>query len=107
MIRRPPRSTLFPYTTLFRSLQGLKWEDVDLEAGTLQVRRTLSEPKGGYIFEAPKSGKGRQIRLSQRASEALRSHRKRQLEEKLRAGALWQDHGLVFPSRVRSEERRV
>jgi integrase len=39
--------------------QGLKWEDVDLEAGTLQVRRTLSEPKGGYIFEAPKSGKGR------------------------------------------------
>src|SRR5258708_26326497 len=23
MIRRPPRSTLFPYTTLFRSLKGL------------------------------------------------------------------------------------
>src|SRR3712207_7135520 len=23
MIRRPPRSTLFPYTTLFRSLDGL------------------------------------------------------------------------------------
>src|SRR2546429_6054774 len=24
MIRRPPRSTLFPYTTLFRSLSGLE-----------------------------------------------------------------------------------
>src|SRR3712207_7199117 len=24
MIRRPPRSTLFPYTTLFRSVVGLK-----------------------------------------------------------------------------------
>src|SRR2546427_8212138 len=24
MIRRPPRSTLFPYTTLFRSIQGMK-----------------------------------------------------------------------------------
>src|SRR2546425_9079301 len=24
MIRRPPRSTLFPYTTLFRSLQGAR-----------------------------------------------------------------------------------
>src|SRR3712207_8326016 len=24
MIRRPPRSTLFPYTTLFRSLVGVK-----------------------------------------------------------------------------------
>jgi integrase len=35
-------------------LQGLKWDDLDLEAGMLQVRRTLSEPKGGYIFEAPK-----------------------------------------------------
>src|SRR3989442_5725596 len=25
MIRRPPRSTLFPYTTLFRSVQGSPW----------------------------------------------------------------------------------
>src|SRR2546427_12593714 len=25
MIRRPPRSTLFPYTTLFRSLEALAW----------------------------------------------------------------------------------
>src|SRR3712207_7201726 len=25
MIRRPPRSTLFPYTTLFRSLPGSVW----------------------------------------------------------------------------------
>src|SRR2546422_2654339 len=24
MIRRPPRSTLFPYTTLFRSIRGLR-----------------------------------------------------------------------------------
>src|SRR5205809_4295533 len=29
MIRRPPRSTLFPYTTLFRSELGTKWELVD------------------------------------------------------------------------------
>src|SRR5256885_11644423 len=28
MIRRPPRSTLFPYTTLFRSQFGLPWHDV-------------------------------------------------------------------------------
>src|SRR3712207_7407615 len=27
MIRRPPRSTLFPYTTLFRSPQGVRLED--------------------------------------------------------------------------------
>src|SRR5437899_12779615 len=27
MIRRPPRSTLFPYTTLFRSLHGVREPD--------------------------------------------------------------------------------
>src|SRR6266571_3721374 len=27
MIRRPPRSTLFPYTTLFRSTAGWAWGD--------------------------------------------------------------------------------
>jgi len=81
-------------------LQGLKWEDVDLEAGTLQVRRTLSEPKGGYIFEAPKSGKGRSVRLTRKATVALREHRKRQLEERMEHAGLWEDHGLVFPSGV-------
>src|SRR3712207_8663350 len=28
MIRRPPRSTLFPYTTLFRSFHRIRVEDV-------------------------------------------------------------------------------
>src|SRR2546426_7034269 len=28
MIRRPPRSTLFPYTTLFRSLDALSREEI-------------------------------------------------------------------------------
>jgi integrase len=81
-------------------LQGLRWEDVDLDAETLQVRRTLSEPKGGYVFEAPKSGKGRNIRLTQRAVVALKEHRRRQLEERMEHGALWQDHGLVFASGI-------
>src|SRR5256885_9341521 len=34
MIRRPPRSTLFPYTTLFRSLHLL--EDVQPQVGARQ-----------------------------------------------------------------------
>src|ERR671912_353497 len=75
-------------------LLGLRWEDVDLEAGMLQVRRTLSEARSGRIFEAPKSGKGRQIRLTRKATEALRAHRKAQLEEKLQLGTLWQENGL-------------
>src|SRR5690348_17898924 len=43
MIRRPPRSTLFPYTTLFRSIP----DEVKLE-GTI---RTFDEEQRGEIHE--------------------------------------------------------
>jgi integrase len=51
-------------------------------------------------LEAPKSGNGRNIRLTQRATVALKEHRKRQLEERMERSALWQEQGLVFPSSV-------
>src|SRR5260370_13367599 len=35
MIRRPPRSTLFPYTTLFRSLAGNLVDFVDIDDAAL------------------------------------------------------------------------
>jgi integrase len=35
-------------------LLGLRWDDVDLEAGTLQVRRTLTTAKGGPVLSAPR-----------------------------------------------------
>jgi integrase len=81
-------------------LLALKWEDVDLEGEypTLQVRRTLSETRGRRSFEAPKSGRGRHLRLSRRAVSALRAHRRHQLEERMMKAGLWEDHGLVFPS---------
>src|SRR5437867_5927199 len=37
MIRRPPRSTLFPYTTLFRSDLGLEHRRVGVQAGRAGV----------------------------------------------------------------------
>jgi integrase len=79
---------------------GLRWDDVDLEgtAPTLQVRRTLSETRTGHKFELPKSGKGRSIKLSKKATEALKRHRARQAQEKLRLGSMWQDNRLVFPT---------
>ena len=80
-------------------LLGLHWEDIDLETKTLAVRRTLSETKSGHILEAPKNAKGRNVRLTNGAVEALKRHRAAQNEERLRLGALWQDQGLVFPSR--------
>src|SRR3712207_7139566 len=45
MIRRPPRSTLFPYTTLFRSLGGLAGADerARVERDERLPRRLLGE----------------------------------------------------------------
>ncbi len=79
-------------------LLGLRWEDVDLESGTLSVRRTLSEARSGRFFEPPKNGKGRNIRLTARAVDALKRHKASQNEERLRLGTLWHDEGLVVPS---------
>src|SRR5690349_22565605 len=46
MIRRPPRSTLFPYTTLFRSPQSL------LELGRLQLRQLQPHAAAQRVVEA-------------------------------------------------------
>src|SRR2546422_3518500 len=47
MIRRPPRSTLFPYTTLFRSSAGARRRWLSPRAGRIATgatgRRTRSE----------------------------------------------------------------
>lgn len=76
-------------------LLGLKWSDLDLDAGTLQVQRTQSESGVGRIEERPKNGKGRRIELSQSVCEVLRRHRKAQIEERLGARS-YDDYGLVF-----------
>src|SRR5260370_29132317 len=52
MIRRPPRSTLFPYTTLFRSLivqTGVLWLSGKTDSRLRQTRETLK--KCGVSFE--------------------------------------------------------
>ena len=80
-------------------LLGLKWQDIDTGApgGTiLSVRRTRSQAKIGPTFTTPKNGKARSIKLTTHAIEALKRHRARQLEERLKAGSLWHDHDLVF-----------
>jgi len=82
-------------------LLALRWEDVDLETGTLRVSRTLSRTKDGPIFTAPKTAKSRRtVRLTTGAVEALKRHSERQAEEIVRMDTLYQDQGLVFASEV-------
>src|SRR5256885_16347240 len=44
MIRRPPRSTLFPYTTLFRSIRMLNGNAAGREVPLVKVVTTLGKP---------------------------------------------------------------
>lgn len=78
-------------------LLGLRWEDIDLDAATLQVRRTLSTAKTGPRFAAPKTAKSRRtIMLNRPAVEALARHHERQFEESTILAGEWKDYSLVF-----------
>src|SRR2546430_9541846 len=55
MIRRPPRSTLFPYTTLFRSflLAALIGIPLGLMIGRIKVLRDLLDPTVSLLRPIP------------------------------------------------------
>src|SRR5689334_24959042 len=51
MIRRPPRSTLFPYTTLFRSGQKFRWNKAHLLPATGRLQPNGTDAATGWIFD--------------------------------------------------------
>src|SRR5258708_26692662 len=71
MIRRPPRSTLFPYTTLFRSL--IKPEDLEgkISPDEAEIRAAYEKNKSKY--QVPER---RVARISASSGEILPSDRK-------------------------------
>jgi integrase len=80
---------------------ALRWQDVDLEAGTLRVSQTVQRVAGKLVFSEPKTARSRRtVPLSPVAVTALRAHRAMQATERLRAGTLWHDSGLVFTTTV-------
>ena len=80
---------------------ALHWSDVDTEDRELRVRYTLQRVNGDWAFLEPKSHKSRRtIPLPEFAVAALRDHRAKQAEERLRVGELWKDQGLVFTTRT-------
>lgn len=82
-------------------LLGLRWEDVDLEGGTVTVCRTLQRVGGELVWGEPKSARSRRtVPVPAPALEALREHRRRQLEERLALGEAWADPGLVFATSI-------
>ncbi|MBN6057924.1 site-specific integrase [Nonomuraea sp. RK-328] len=82
-------------------LLGLRWEDVDLDAAKLEVVQSLQRVGGRLQFVRPKtSDSERTVPLPPICAEALRGHRKKLFAERSERWEEWQEHGLVFPSRV-------
>lgn len=75
---------------------GLRWRDVDLDAGTLAVTQSLETTSQGLQFKAPKTAKSRRlVPLPAFATAALREHRTHQAEARLRLGAAYNATDLV------------
>jgi integrase len=78
-------------------LLGLRWRDVDVDAGTLQIRGSMQATQEGLRIMEPKTaGSRRRVALSKQPIDALRRHRVAQAEERFRMGAGWEDAELVF-----------
>jgi len=100
-------------------LLGLRWQDVNLDKGFITVAQTImhqrnfddtAERKTKIYSGAPKSKAGNRIvPLTATTLIKLKTHRKKQLEQRLLMGSAWHDNGLVFASEVGTsiETRKV
>src|SRR3712207_8337134 len=59
MIRRPPRSTLFPYTTLFRSSLSSRRAALRSAAARMRGVRRRRKPQSGFPTSAGGQGESR------------------------------------------------
>jgi integrase len=81
---------------------GLWWEDVDLPARVLRVRRALQRQRGGgLVFTAPITARSRRtVPLPAQLVHALEDHKEQQDKERAAAGSLWRGSLCVFTTPV-------
>ena len=96
-------------------LLGLAWVDLDSKAGTLAVRQSVHKRKTGRgqdgTYPGSVAGRVELAELKTRRSRrvlyltpgimtTLEHHAARQHDERVAAGSVWMDHGLIFTSLV-------
>lgn len=83
---------------------GLQWSCMDFDRGTITIEKQLSRPrvKGEeYRFTSLKNDKPRTVQPAPFVMQILKRQRRRQAEDRIRAGTAWDDCGfpdLVFTS---------
>jgi integrase len=76
---------------------GLRWQDVDLEAGRISVRRALIPIGAVVVISEPKTARGRRsVALDPETVEVLKRQAGQQLADQSKKGDRWTDTGLVF-----------
>ena len=75
--------------------RGLRWSDIDFDAGTMDVQRQLhAKFTGTHRVTAPKYEEERTIHLPPEAIDILRAQRRKQAEQRLSMGVDWREDEL-------------
>lgn len=79
-------------------LLALRWSEINLDAGSLQIRRTIQRISGHGLVEseAKTSMSRRNIILPAFVVESLKRHHVRQLEQRVKMGEKWKKEDFVF-----------
>ena len=94
-VRGTRREVLYDVAlTLGQELRGLDWPD--LSGSMLTIAHSISTDYG-IEWGPTKTGEERALRLPRRLVDALRRHRKAQLEQRASAST-WEDPTLIFPN---------
>jgi integrase len=79
---------------------GLRWQDVDLDAGTLRIRQQIGRVSGELRTGPVKTRAGnRDLPIPSLANAALLIRQQQQVADREVFGRAWQDTGLVFTTR--------
>src|SRR2546425_8855290 len=80
MIRRPPRSTLFPYTTLFRSVTGLTVEACNPAALAQALNQIVGDAEGARRFGGNARKRYEELFTARRMAEQRSEERTSELQ---------------------------
>jgi integrase len=76
---------------------GLRWQDIDLETGYVNIKQSLVYDEDGFRFTEPKTASSqRSILVYENVIKELKKYKKTQNEFKLLFGESYQNYDLIF-----------